>query len=104
MMSKVCDQNLIFELVSDLSEALKNKSEIEIYRYLNVLTNYLKGKTCPKETIERAIKILESLHPDLSEDRRIILKEVIEAINKAVKSKKKTKKPKKGRSRRRRRR
>ena len=98
-MSSDCDPNLVFELISDISDALKEKPEMEVYRYLNILTSYLKGKKCPKEVLDRAIRILESHYPNLSEGRRLLLKEVIDKIRKAGKSRRRTKKAKRGRTR-----
>ena len=102
-MGGVCDPRLTLELISDIVRALRFGSDVEIYRFFNVLRNYLKNKKCPKETIERALSILNSVYPELSESRKLLLKEITSFIKKLSKAGKKKKKPRrKSRKRRKR--
>ena len=87
-----CDPQLIFELISAIIDAARSGSEVEIYRQYNILRNYLKGKKCPKEYLNNAVRILESVLPEVSESRRLILSEVIEGIKKIRPSSRRKKK------------
>ncbi len=101
-MNPSCDPTLVFELISDIITALKSSEEIEAYRYLNILREYLRKQKCDKKIIDQAIHLLKSAYPELSGRYRLILKEIIDLVQKAAKTRKR--KPTKKKTRRRRRR
>lgn len=98
-----CDPVLVLEIISDIIDALRSKSEVEVYRYFGILKRYLKGKKCPKEIIERSIRLLESIRGELKHNKLFILSDILDYLRgisreaksvrkKAVKRKKRTKK------------
>ncbi|MEX0568090.1 MAG: hypothetical protein Q6363_002895 [Candidatus Njordarchaeota archaeon] len=102
-MRSKCDPTLVLEIISDIIGALRAESEVEVYRYFEILRRYLKGKKCSKETLERALRLLESVRDELSHGFLLILNDIIEDLKQRL-PKKKTKSARKKSTKTRRRR
>lgn len=97
-----CDPTLVLELISDIIGALRAESEVEVYRYFEILRRYLKGKKCSKETLERALRLLESVRDELSHGFLLILNDIIEDLKQRLPKKTKSTRKRSTKTRRRR--